>query len=239
MKKKSFKIKLNDSKVFEFLTSEHSFTPTGTSEFLIKSVISQITDPGKILDLGCGIGVAGIVLGKLGLSNDKIFLSDASYDAIKMTKKNAKKNNIEVDARVGSIFEPWKGLSFDYIIDDISGVAKPIADISPWFNNVSCESGYDGTELIIKVLKQAPKFLNKKGKIFFPVLSLSNGEKIVKEAKKIFKKIKLLDRKVWPLPAQMQSNIKLLKKLYAEGIVDFEEKFGTILWYTDIYIGEL
>ena len=239
MKKKSFKIKLNDSKVFEFLTSEHSFTPTGTSEFLIKSVISQITDPGKILDLGCGIGVAGIVLGKLGLSNDKIFLSDASYDAIKMTKKNAKENNIEVDARVGSIFEPWKGLSFDYIIDDISGVAKPIADISPWFNNVSCESGYDGTELIIKVLKQAPKFLNKKGKIFFPVLSLSNGEKIVKEAKKIFKKIKLLDRKVWPLPAQMQSNIKLLKKLYAEGIVDFEEKFGTILWYTDIYIGEL
>ena len=89
------------------------------------------------------------------------------------------------------------------------------------------------------MLKQAPKFLNKKGKIFFPVLSLSNGEKIVKEAKKIFKKIKLLDRKVWPLPAQMQSNIKLLKKLYAEGIVDFEEKFGTILWYTDIYIGEL
>ena len=91
MKKNYFKIKLNDSKVFEFLTSEHSFTPTGTSEFLIKSVISQITDPGKILDLGCGIGVVGIVLGKLGLSNDKIFLSDASYDAIKMTKKMRKK----------------------------------------------------------------------------------------------------------------------------------------------------
>lgn len=239
MKKNFFKIKFNDSKVFEFLTSENSFTPTGTSEFLIKSVISQITDPGKILDLGCGIGVAGIVLGKLGLSNDKIYLSDASYDAIKMTKKNAKKNNIEVDARVGSIFEPWIGSSFDYIIDDISGVAKPIADISPWFNNVSCESGYDGTELIIEVLKQAPKFLNKKGKIFFPVLSLSNGKKIVKEAKKIFKKIKLLDRKTWPLPVQIQSNIVLLKKLSADGVIDIDEKFGTMLWYTDIYSGEL
>jgi hypothetical protein len=44
MKKNSFKIKLNDSKVFEFLTSEHLFTPTGTSELLVTTVLVKLNN---------------------------------------------------------------------------------------------------------------------------------------------------------------------------------------------------
>lgn len=228
--------KINDVKI---ITNKKVFSPTGTSNFLLETVCDKIKPNSSILDLGCGTGLIGISLGKLGLGKNKIYLSDASKEAVKLAKTNAAKNNISVDARVGSLFEPWKGMKFDNIIDDVSGVAEDIAKVSPWFKNVPCESGYDGTNLVIKVLKQAPRYLNKNGKIFFPILSLSNNKKIIKEAKKIFKKIKLLDRKTWPLPAQMQSNILLLKKLSADGIIDIDEKFGTILWYTDIYSGEV
>lgn len=44
MKKNSFKIKLNDSKVFEFFTSEHSFTPTVISELLVTTALVKLNN---------------------------------------------------------------------------------------------------------------------------------------------------------------------------------------------------
>ena len=166
-------------------------------------------------------------------------MSDASKEAVKLAKINAAKNNISVDARAGSLFEPWKGMKFDNIIDDVSGVAEDIAKVSPWFKNVPCESGYDGTNLVIKVLKQAPRYLNKNGKFFFPVLSLSNNKKIIKEAKKIFSRIKLISVKTWPLPIEMSSSIELIRFLNKKGVIEVKEKFGIILWKTEIYIAQL
>ena len=58
-------------------------------------------------------------------------------------------------------------MQFDYIIDDVSGISEEIAKISPWFKNVPCTSGIDGTDLVVSVLKEAPKYLKKNGKIFF------------------------------------------------------------------------
>ena len=228
--------KINDVKI---ITNKKVFSPTGTSNFLLEAVCNKIKLNSSILDLGCGTGLIGISLGKLGLGKNKIYLSDASKEAVKLAKINAAKNNISVDARAGSLFEPWKGMKFDNIIDDVSGVAEDIAKVSPWFKNVPCESGYDGTNLVIKVLKQAPRYLNKNGKFFFPVLSLSNNKKIIKEAKKIFSRIKLISVKTWPLPIEMSSSIELIRFLNKKGVIEVKEKFGIILWKTEIYIAQL
>ena len=156
-----FKIKIDEKTELKFDVSNKAFFPTGTSEFLLKSVCSRITSPGSILDLGCGIGVVGISLAKLGKTTTPIYLSDASKEAIKLTKKNAMSHSVNIDSRFGSLYEPWSNMQFDYIINDVSGISEEIAKISPWFKMYH-ESGYDGVELVTKVLEEAPRYLKKR-----------------------------------------------------------------------------
>ena len=234
-KREIFKQKINKDLELDFITSDKAFLPTGTSGVLIEAVKDKIIPSGSLLDLGCGIGVVGISLAKLGKTTNPLYLSDDSEEAIKLTKQNAANHNITIDSRVGSLYQPWLDMQFDYIIDDVSGISEEIAKISPWFKNVPCASGIDGTDLVVSVLKEAPKYLKENGKIFFPVLSLSNGQRIIDTAKKNFKNVNLLIRKTWPLPKEMNNHLETVRSLAKNDIIEIEEKFGMIMWHTDIY----
>jgi release factor glutamine methyltransferase len=232
---RNFKIKIKNLCELNFSINDKVFLPTGTSELLVNTVSSQIKQPGSMLDLGCGTGLVGLSLAKLGLANFPVYFSDLSEDAAKLTIQNSNKHNLVVDVRVGPLYEPWKDMSFDYIIDDVSGISEEIAKISPWFQNVPCVSGLDGTDLVIDVLKHAPLYLKKNGKIFFPVLSLSNTKKILNAAYKNFKNVKLLARKNWTLPSEMLPHLETIRSLAMKNVIQVEEKFGMVLWYTEIY----
>ena len=216
--------------------NENVFKPTGTSEELVKAVSEQIEKPGKLLDLGCGSGVVGIALYKSGKVLSKLYASDVSKEAIALLKNNARKNNVKCDIREGNIYDPWSGEKFDYIIDDISGISEEIAKISPWFKKISCKSGADGTSLVIKAITDAPLYLVEGGKFFFPVLSLSNVKKIISHAHTVFQNVNRISYRTWFLPEDIKKHKYLLEKLKNKGYVDYEEKFGLILWYTCVYV---
>ena len=227
--------KLNDTQSFEVKLLESVFHPTGTSDEIIKSVSANISSPGKILDLGCGAGVVGFALYILGKSEGPLFCSDLSGDAAALIKENASDLGIPVVARHGSVFEPWLGESFDYIVDDISGIAQDVAKVSPWFRETSCESGEDGSDLVIEAINSAASHLKENGKFFFPILSLSNTEKIIDVANENFKDVKRISHKQWKLPDELSGHLDMLMELKAKGWVDFEEKYGWQLWSTDVY----
>ena len=214
---------------------EDVFSPTGTSEEIIKAVSENISKPGSLLDLGCGSGIVGFALHRIGIAS-VLCASDISLQAVNLVKKNAKENNIECEARDGAVFIPWAGEKFNYIVDDISGISQEIADISPWFKNTMCESGEDGADLVVEAIKQAPLYLLDGGKFFFPVLSLSNVDRIISSAASVFENVEKLSHKVWTLPDEMKPHMEKLKELNNKGFVKYEEKFGLILWYTDVYV---
>ena len=56
-----------DESVLTFETMKSAFYPTETSGILIDACKSNIKAPGKTLDLGCGIGITGLVMARLGL----------------------------------------------------------------------------------------------------------------------------------------------------------------------------
>ncbi|MDC1450316.1 methyltransferase [Candidatus Thioglobus sp.] len=214
---------------------EDVFSPTGTSEEIIKAVSKNISKPGSLLDLGCGSGIVGFALHRMGVASE-LYASDISLQAVNLVRKNAKENNIECEARDGAIFIPWAGEKFNYIVDDISGISQEIAEISPWFKNTMCESGKDGADLVIDAIKQASLYLLDGGKFFFPVLSLSNVDRIISSAESNFDNVERLSHKVWTLPDEMKPYLEKLKELKNKGLIKYEEKFGLILWYTDIYV---
>lgn len=228
--------KINPEQVVDLIVAPGVFKPTGTTSLLIKAVKEKILTPCTILDLGCGSGIVGLSLAKHSIVKHPLFASDLSSTAVACTIKNFKNYNFNVDAREGSMFEPWENCKFDVIVDDISGVAEEIAKVSTWFQGVPCNSGEDGTSLINNIIKESRKYLNKKGKFFFPVISLSNVDSLLKEAKNAFKNVELISKQEWPLPDELKSQHILLEELRDKGFIKLEKKFGMYIWYTEIYV---
>lgn len=212
------------------------FIPTATTTNLINSVKKFVDRPGDLLDLGSGSGVVAIALSLDGIAKSPVYASDISKDAVKCVIDNCSKYNIPVKSKSGSLLEPWLDMKFDYIVDDISGISEEVAKLSPWFNGVSCASGIDGAYLTSKVLEDAKYYLKEGGLLFFPIISFSNVDKIIKKANKEFKNVKFLHREEWPLPKDMYKHIDTLEKLKSSNYIEYKNMFGMIICFTDIYV---
>ena len=231
-----FKPEGREARALEFKTAEGVFCPTDTTTLLIKACLQKILSPVKMLDLGCGVGAAGLTLAALGLCDGPLYASDISADAVRLTRQNAGELNVDVIAREGSMYEPWAGERFDVIVDDISGVSDDIAAISPWFpRGVECNAGRDGTRWVAAVLAEAPRYLKKGGRAFFPVLSLSDEKKILAVAENRFERVEMIAEKEWFLPSEMMAHLSVIKPLVDDGTIACEYKFGAWIWKTKIF----
>ncbi len=96
-------------------------TPSGVFSFgevdkATRILIERASIQGKkVLDLGCGYGVIGVVL-KGEYPDLQVFMSDINERAVEFAKINAKNNNVEVCIRKGAFFEPWDSENFDMIL---------------------------------------------------------------------------------------------------------------------------
>lgn len=233
--KTEIKFSLGPDKELDLAFALGVFTPNTTTNLLIQAVKSTISEPATLLDLGCGTGVVGIALHLENLIKLPIYASDLSRPAVLCSRVNFGRYDCAADVRDGSLFQPWSGHKFDVIVDDISGIAKSVADVSPWFQGVPCESGEDGVDLVVEIIRSAPQHLNQGGRFFFPVLSLSNVDKLLQVAKECFGTVERVGRQDWPLPAELKPHLPLLRKLKAKGLIKLEEKFGMALCYTEAY----
>jgi release factor glutamine methyltransferase len=211
------------------------FTPNTTTNLLIQAVKNTISEPATMLDLGCGTGVVGIALHLQNLIKSPIYASDLSKPAVLCSRVNFNRYDCVADVRDGSLFQPWAGHKFDVIVDDISGIAQSVAIVSPWFQGVPCDTGEDGVDLVVEIIRTAPLHLNQGGRFFFPVLSLSNVDKLLQVANECFGTVERVGRQDWPLPTELKLHLPLLRRLKAEGSIKLEEKFGMALCYTEVY----
>ena len=230
--------KLKKDKLIKLHEGKNVFKPTQTTQYLYSSVIKDF--PKKkisIADMGCGNGVLGIGLVKTFKHINLLLFSDISKEALIACKKNVKKNLIKlknIKYVESSVFSNFENIKFDIIINDISGISEEVAKISPWFSKVSCESGLDGTKLTINFLKNYKKFLKKNGKVFFPIISLSNENKIFRYLIKNNIRYKILSNNSWPLPQDMMKFKEKIQKLKNKKYISYKEQFNLLIATTKI-----
>ena len=212
------------------------FKPTKTSLELIKIANSYLKKKQDILDLGCGSGIVAYNLYKKNL-NQKFFLSDIDKKSVKKAEKNLHQKNIKCNFKIGDCFVPWKNYYFDLIINDVSGVSKQIATLSPWFKNVPTDNSKKGIGLLKKVIQEAKIYMKKSSYIIFPIISLSDVNQAKRIVEKNLKIIKI--KKVnWPLPKEMYKYREFLNKEKIKQNIDYEIKYNMIICYTLIVIAK-
>jgi release factor glutamine methyltransferase len=230
--------KLGDKEAISVATTPDVFYPTSTTVLLLRAARRTLVHrPRSILDLGCGCGIVAVVLAKcLPPSGVRVCASDLSASAVRLAVQNASRNAVEVDCRRGSLFEPWPGALFDLIVDDVAGVAEPLAGVSGWYpEGVPSDAGRDGTRWILDVLAQAPDHLAPGGRFIFPVLTLSRESAVLDRARARFATVELVEEQWYPLTEEILGHFPLVEELVADGSIRLEKRGSRWCWATLVY----
>ena len=232
--------KLGDAEAITVATTPDVFYPTSTTVLLLRAARGALGRPCRsVLDLGCGSGVVAVVLARLVSPSTTVCASDLSPDAVRLTSANAERNNVRVDCRCGSLFDPWKGQRFDLIVDDVAGVAEPLDRLSGWYPpGVPSEAGRDGARWILEILDRAPDHLTPGGQFVFPVLTLSREERILDRARARFAVVTQIEEQWYPFSETLVAHLSLIEEMSGEGNIRVEKRGSRWCWATKIYVAE-
>ncbi|MGP8158538.1 MAG: class I SAM-dependent methyltransferase [Thermoplasmata archaeon] len=121
--------------------ASHGLDP-GTA-LLIENLTLRRTD--RVLDLGCGWGAVGVAAAK-SARDGRVVLTDVNRRAARLARQNVERNGVRnAEVRVGSLFTPVAGETFDVIATN------------PPF--------HAGRPLVLRILSEAPDHLAPDGRL--------------------------------------------------------------------------
>lgn len=152
-----------------FYVDKNVLIPQPDTEILVEEVIKIAKEKNKkkILDICTGSGAIGIALAH-NLSSSKITISDISKEALQVAKKNAKQNNVieKIELIESNLLEKIKG-KFDIIVSNPpyieTDIIKTLSKQVQKEPKIALDGGKDGLYFYKKLIKEAPKYLEKDG----------------------------------------------------------------------------
>lgn len=188
-------------------------------------IISEKNSPITILEIGCGDGNISRNLVKR-FSHNTFSASDISNEAIIEAKKL---DNNSINFRVGPGFDQWLDQKFDLVICDIAAISDKIANLSDWYDGVSCKTGENGLSLVRPVIENVKDILNPGGIFLIPVISLCNVPLQIKYLKNNFSSVELTKKVIWPISEDLLSKFEQSSLSFDSDYIYVEEKFGKIV----------
>ena len=123
------------------------------------SSLAQLTvraPVGRALDLGTGCGVQSLHLTEHA---GAVVATDVNERALAMTRLNAALNDVSIDVRAGSLFEPVRGELFDLVVTNPPFVVSPATGERLVYR----DSGLPGDEMVHRVVTGAQRHLTPGG----------------------------------------------------------------------------
>ena len=182
--------------------------PRSETEQLVELLARQIENKNlskkKLIDICTGSGCIAIALKKRFKTLD-IAASDISREAIELAKKNSKKNNCDIDFRLGDLLTPFKDEKVDYVVcnppyiseDEYEGLIPDVKNFEPKKALVAKEQGFYFYKNLSKTLLD---ILKPNAKVFFEIgymqkkllFDIFSDERWI--SKKVYKDLSLNDR---------------------------------------------
>ena len=150
----------------EFFVNENVLTPRFDSEVIIDYLEKNKIKYKNVLDLCSGSGVLGICA-KLLNKDCNLTLVDISRKALKVSKINARKHNINAKFIKSDMFKKVNN-KFDLIIcnppyietETVKNLSYEVKNYDP---KISLDGGIDGLKFYNILFEELDKFLNKNG----------------------------------------------------------------------------
>lgn len=159
---------------FEFFTASGVFSKEKVDKGTLILAENMIVNKNeKVLDIGCGIGVLGIVAAKL--SNADVIMSDVNKRAVMLAKKNIGLNKIKAEIYQGNLYEKIKGNDFDVVLSNPPQTA--------------------GKEMCFKLIEGAKNHLKNNGSLQLVARHNKGGKTLSKKMEEIFGNVKIIAKK--------------------------------------------
>ena len=159
---------------FIFLTDNGVFSKDGLdfgSRLLLETIPLEEVG-GKILDMGCGYGVFGIVIGKL--AQTQVDMVDINLRAIHLAQRNIKENRVSNI----NVFE-------SNVYENISGKYSTIVTNPPI---------RAGKKVVYDIVMGAKDYLEKDGKLFLVIRKEQGAKSLIVDLQKIYN-VSVLEKK--------------------------------------------
>ena len=140
------------------LSDDHVLGIGGATLTLLEMTVREHVD--SALDVGCGCGIQALYL---ATHADRVVATDLSPRACALTQFNAALNEVVIDVREGSLFEPVEGETFDLIVTNPPFVITPDSVRGAAGLLEYRDGGMDRDNLIRAVLRGAPACMNEGG----------------------------------------------------------------------------
>lgn len=160
---------------FTFLTDNGVFSKDGLdfgSRLLLESIPLEEVG-GKILDMGCGYGVLGIVLAKV--LSSKVDMVDVNLRALHLSRRNAKLNGV---SDYVSCFES----------DCYSSITSKYATI---ITNPPIRAG---KKIVYDIVMNAHEYLKDGGNLFLVIRKEQGAKSLIVDLEKVYN-VKVLEKK--------------------------------------------
>ncbi len=224
---------------FKLRIGSATFRPNKTTDQLTQKVIEDFRRGGWIekgytaLELGCGTGVISLVMAFYGATC--VEAVDIMPEAVADARHNVLRKGLDSIIRVyqSDLYQNVFG-KFDIIFADVAAMAEVAA--KEWYGDKIPCGGRDGTENIVPALEQAGDYLKEGGRMYFPVVGLSDIKKIHKTARNVagLENIELVAKKSFPFSNSLKKIIPRLEHAREEGLVNFHKKRSRFLWNLEI-----
>jgi len=135
----------------------HVYQPAEDSQLLLRHAHPRFN--GAVLDMGTGSGYLAVEASRHP-SVSSVIAIDINPDAVEATKQRARSRNVDVDVRLGDLFEPLKDETFDLIMFNAPYLPSEGEPDEP-----SWSGGYIGKEILERFLKEAINYLKPDGEI--------------------------------------------------------------------------
>ena len=134
------------------------------SRVLVETIIQQGKKYNNILDVGCGYGFIGIVLGKLNEAS--VVFTDVNKRALHLCERNIKENKIKGEIVLSNAYENITE-TYDLIVTN-----PPIRA---------------GKEVVLNIIRDARKHLKEDGELWFVIRKDKGVKSVIKCVEDIYK----------------------------------------------------